>query len=148
MCGVVGDESFNDSTQQQLERYLFIVDCVKFFSLNCLSTEQPSNKTSSRASQGPEHIGEPPSRLHFFFRLAFSLWIMMVIMVALIPQYFSRTLIAVGSNLWLANLVYILSVPPKSLVIPFPGSSGQTVNLTCSFCSCFWIILGSGMYTC
>jgi len=75
--------------------------------------------------------------------LSFAVWLLQTCMLCLVPSYYSRTLIAVGGCIWLADLVYGLACP-QTLVIPFPGVQGDHTLLRFRFGWCFWLTLGAG----
>lgn len=83
----------------------------------------------------------------FTFRLSFALWILANILLCLVPGQVCRCLLALGTILSLAALVYALATPGL-VSIPFPALSTNqdTVYLQLHFDVYFWLILAIGKF--
>ncbi len=79
----------------------------------------------------------------YVLRLSFSLWILQVLMLCLVPQYFSRTLLVVGSSIVLADVVYVLA-SPRRFNIRFPDAEGEMAILSFTYGWCFWATIVAG----
>jgi hypothetical protein len=75
--------------------------------------------------------------------LAFACWSLQVLMLCLVPQYFARTVAAVGVCTWLADVVYVVACP-KQLRIRFPGADGQMSVLDFHLGWCFYLTAAAG----
>ncbi len=79
----------------------------------------------------------------YVLRLSFSLWILQVLMLCLVPQCFSRMLLVVGSSIVLADGAYVLA-SPRSFNIRLPDMEGEMDILTFSYGWCFWATIVAG----
>ncbi|XP_042897911.1 dual oxidase maturation factor 2 [Parasteatoda tepidariorum] len=70
---------------------------------------------------------------------AFSLWLLMNILLCTVPRYGAYTMQMTGVLMLLTNALYAFLLPQKPLVIPFEGGS-----LHFAFGWCFWIVLAAG----
>ncbi len=72
-------------------------------------------------------------------RIAFSMWILMNVLLCAVPRYGAYTMQITGVIMLLTNAIYALLLPRKPLLIPFEGE-----NLTFTYGWCFWIVLIAG----
>ncbi|XP_054715837.1 dual oxidase maturation factor 2-like [Uloborus diversus] len=77
---------------------------------------------------------------HILLWAAFSLWLLMNILLCTVPRYGAYTMQLTGTVMLLTNGIYTYLLPRKPLVIPFEGGA-----LTFKFGWCFWIVLAAGI---
>ncbi|GIY02006.1 dual oxidase maturation factor 1 [Caerostris extrusa] len=70
---------------------------------------------------------------------AFSLWLLMNILLCTVPRYGAYTMQLTGGLMLLTNAIYTWLLPRKPLVIPFEGGA-----LHFKYGWCFWIVLAAG----
>lgn len=71
---------------------------------------------------------------------AFSMWLVMNILLCAVPRYGAYTLQLVGALMLFTNAIYALLLPKKPLVIPF-----EDTKLTFRYGWCFWLVLVAGV---
>ncbi|GIY50695.1 uncharacterized protein CDAR_561421 [Caerostris darwini] len=71
---------------------------------------------------------------------AFSLWLLMNILLCTVPRYGAYTMQLTGGLMLLTNAIYTWLLPRKPLVIPFEGGA-----LHFKYGWCFWIVLAAGV---
>ncbi|CAL1286667.1 unnamed protein product [Larinioides sclopetarius] len=71
---------------------------------------------------------------------AFSLWLLMNILLCTVPRYGAYTMQLTGLVMLFTNAIYTYLLPRKPLVIPFEGGA-----LHFKFGWCFWIVLAAGI---
>ncbi|KRY74898.1 DUOXA-like protein C06E1.3 [Trichinella pseudospiralis] len=79
----------------------------------------------------------------FILWISFSLWCVLMLVMCMLPRYFSRILSLLGCCLLISNAVYAMACP-KHLTIPFPNTLEMHSHLMFRFGWCFWLILATG----
>ncbi|XP_013782402.1 dual oxidase maturation factor 2-like, partial [Limulus polyphemus] len=76
----------------------------------------------------------------FLMWVAFSLWLLMNILLCTVPRYGAYCMQLTGGAMLSTNAVFVLLIPRKPLSIPFEGG-----HLSFRYGWCFWLVLVAGV---
>ncbi|VDM40779.1 unnamed protein product [Toxocara canis] len=75
---------------------------------------------------------------------AFGIWLIQMLMLCLVPHYFFKVVLTLGTLIVSADLIYFIFLP-KNLRIRFPSTDGVMSVLQFHLSTCFYVTLAAGL---